>query len=88
MNSRKEFIGPVNIGNPIEFTILELAQKIVKITGSSSKVVIKPLPEDDPLKRQPNITLARKEFEWEPKVNLIDGLVKTIGYFDSLISFK
>lgn len=86
MNSREEFLGPVNLGNPGEFTILELAEKVISMTGSKSKIVFKPLPEDDPLQRQPNISLAKKELDWEPKIKLDEGLRKTIIYFDKLLS--
>jgi UDP-glucuronate decarboxylase len=85
MNSPEEFTGPVNIGNPGEFTILELAQKVLKLTGSVSKITYFPLPSDDPLQRQPDIELARKMLGWEPKVKLEEGLVKTIEYFKSVI---
>ena len=81
MASREEFTGPVNIGNPNEFTILELAEKVIKLTGSKSKIIKMPLPPDDPLQRQPDITLARKELDWSPKIQLEEGLVKTIEYF-------
>ena len=77
--------GPVNLGNPGEFTIRELAEKIVDMTGSSSKLVYKPLPSDDPRQRQPDITLAKKTLGWEPKIKLEEGLVKTIAWFDDLI---
>lgn len=77
----KNFHGPVNLGNPQEFTMLELAEKVIKITNSSSKLVFHPLPKDDPTKRRPNIDLAKKELSWEPLVALEDGLVKTIDYF-------
>ncbi|HEB58134.1 MAG TPA: SDR family oxidoreductase [Gammaproteobacteria bacterium] len=77
--------GPVNLGNPGEFTIKELAEKIVDITGSKSKLVYKPLPTDDPKQRQPDITLAKKTLGWEPVIKLEEGLVKTIAYFDDLI---
>jgi UDP-glucuronate decarboxylase len=73
--------GPVNLGNPGEFTILELAEKIVELTGSASKIVHKPLPSDDPTRRQPDISLAREKFGWEPKVPLDEGLAVTIEYF-------
>ncbi len=86
MASRDEFTGPVNIGNPNEFTILELAEKVIKLTGSKSKIIRLPLPPDDPSQRQPDITLAREELHWEPKIQLEEGLIKTIGYFKSLIS--
>jgi len=86
MNSRDEFTGPVNIGNPCEFTILELAEKIIRMTGAKSKIVHRPLPEDDPTQRRPDITLAKKELgNWEPKVSLEEGLEKTIRYFRQLL---
>ncbi len=81
MNSQPSFTGPVNIGNPVEFTMLELAQKVIELTGSSSKLVYQPLPQDDPLQRQPVIDLAKKELDWEPTIKLEDGLKKTIEYF-------
>ena len=86
MNSREDFYGPVNIGNPVEFTIIELAQKILSITNSSSKLVYNTLPQDDPEQRKPDISLAKKEFDWEPKVFLDDGLNKTIEYFQRKLS--
>jgi len=85
MNSRDGFTGPVNIGNPNEFTIKELAEQIIKLIGSKSKLIYEPLPQDDPMQRQPDITLAKKELDWEPKIELNEGLVKTIKYFDELI---
>ena len=84
MNSREDFIGPVNVGNPNEFTIKELAEKVIKLTGSKSKLIYQPLPSDDPLQRQPNISLAKKELGWEPKIQLEKGLMKTIEYFKSI----
>jgi len=75
----------VNIGNPGEFTILELAQKVITLIGSKSKIVYEPLPSDDPLQRQPDISLAREKLNWEPKIPLDKGLVKTIEYFDQLL---
>jgi UDP-glucuronate decarboxylase len=82
MNSRDEFTGPVNIGNPHELTIRELAEKVIRLTGSRSSIVYKPLPEDDPMQRQPDITLANKELEnWHPTVELDTGLTNTIDYF-------
>lgn len=84
MNSRAEFTGPVNIGNPGEFTIRQLAELIIKLTGSSSKLVFQPLPSDDPLQRKPVIDLAKKELDWEPTVPLEEGLLKTIEYFKSI----
>jgi UDP-glucuronate decarboxylase len=85
MNSRDEFRGPVNLGNPAECTILELAQKVVELTGSHSKLHFRPLPADDPRRRQPDITLARTELGWEPRVPLREGLLRTIDHFESLL---
>ncbi|MCX6305729.1 MAG: SDR family oxidoreductase [Bacteroidetes bacterium] len=85
MNSREEFTGPVNIGNPNEFTMLELAEKVINLTGSKSRIIHMPLPADDPTQRQPDISLAKKELGWEPRVMLDEGLVKTIDYFKSII---
>ncbi|OFX88584.1 MAG: NAD-dependent dehydratase [Bacteroidetes bacterium GWF2_33_16] len=85
MNTDDSVIGPVNIGNPNEFTILELAEQILKITNSKSKIIHLPLPEDDPSQRQPNISLAKKLLNnWEPKVELNNGLLKTIEYFKNI----
>jgi UDP-glucuronate decarboxylase len=81
MNSRDGFTGPVNIGNPGEFTMLELAELVIKLTESKSKLKFLPLPQDDPMQRQPIIDLAKEELGWEPKVNLEEGLKKTIAYF-------
>jgi UDP-glucuronate decarboxylase len=86
MGSPDEFTGPVNLGNPVEFTINELAEKIIAITGSKSKISYQPLPHDDPKQRQPDITLAKNKLNWVPRIKLEDGLVKTIEYFDELIS--
>ena len=81
-----DFTGPVNIGNPEEFTMLELAEKVISIVGSKSKIVYKPLPFDDPKKRKPNIELAKEKLNgWEPKINLEDGLKKTIKYFEEIV---
>jgi UDP-glucuronate decarboxylase len=89
MDTADDFIGPVNLGNPNEFTILDLAQTIIDITGSKSKISFRPLPQDDPTKRQPDITLAKEKLNgWEPKIELRDGLEKTIAYFDQLLSTK
>ncbi len=85
MNSRAELTGPVNVGNPVEFTILELAQLVIELTGTGSKLVFQPLPEDDPKQRKPIIDLARKELGWSPTVMLREGLEKTIEYFDSIL---
>jgi UDP-glucuronate decarboxylase len=84
MNSDPAFTGPVNIGNPDEFSIKELAEHVILLTKSRSKINYFPLPSDDPKQRQPNISLARKELGWEPKVKLQDGLMKTIEYFKKL----
>ena len=81
MNSRDDFTGPVNLGNLGEFTMLELAEKVVKLTNSSSKIVHQPLPQDDPTQIKPVIDLAKKELDWEPTIMLDEGLVKTIEYF-------
>ncbi len=85
MNSRDGFTGPVNIGNPGEFTMLELAELVIEMTNSKSKLVYMPLPQDDPLQRKPIIDLAKKELDWEPKIQLREGLQKTIAYFESVI---
>jgi len=86
MDSQDDFIGPVNLGNPNEVTILELAKNIIALTGSSSKLEYKPLPSDDPKQRCPDITLAKKKLGWQPRVSLEDGLKKTIDYFELLLS--
>ncbi len=85
METGDDFIGPVNIGNPGEFTILELAKKVIDLTGSKSEIIYQPLPQDDPLQRKPDITLAKKVLDWEPKIKLEEGLKKTIAYFDQLL---
>ena len=79
-------IGPINIGNTREFTILELARRVVEITGSRSEIVSKPLPGDDPKQRQPDITRAREKLGWEPKVPVQDGLTRTVEYFRQLLA--
>ena len=81
MNTEDEFIGPVNLGNPNEFSILELAEKVIQLTGSKSKLVFKPLPHDDPKQRQPDITLAKEKLNWQPTIELEDGLQKIVEYF-------
>jgi len=86
MNSRDGFTGPVNVGNPGEFTMIELAEAVIRLTGSKSKLVFSPLPQDDPLQRQPDITLAKKELDWEPTINLENGLSKTIAYFRRVLA--
>ncbi len=86
MGTPDNFIGPVNLGNPGEFTILELAEKIIKLTGSRSRIVYKPLPMDDPKQRQPDIRLAKRALKWQPKVSLNDGLKETVRYFKHVLS--
>lgn len=81
-NTDDDFTGPMNLGNPIEFTILELAQTVIDQIGSKSKIVYKPLPSDDPMQRKPDISLAQKAIDWEPKIPLAKGLVPTIKYFE------
>jgi UDP-glucuronate decarboxylase len=85
MGTDDDFTGPVNIGNPDEFTIRQLAEKVIEMTGSKSELVFKELPSDDPTQRRPDITKARKELGWEPQVKLEQGLEKTIAYFDGLL---
>jgi UDP-glucuronate decarboxylase len=86
MNSRDDFTGPVNLGNPNEFTILELAEKVIKLTKSKSRIIFKPLPHDDPTQRQPDIKLARKRLRWKPSVELEAGLRETIKYFKKVLA--
>ncbi len=83
MNSKEP--GPINLGNPRESTVKELAEEIIKMTGSKSEIILNPLPEDDPRKRQPDITLAKTKLKWEPKISLEEGLEKTINYFKEVI---
>jgi UDP-glucuronate decarboxylase len=85
MGTAPEFTGPLNLGNPAEFSMLELAELVLKLTGSSSKLVFRPLPADDPTQRCPDITLARKTIGWAPKVDLADGLGETIRYFREIL---
>jgi UDP-glucuronate decarboxylase len=85
MNTGDDFTGPVNVGNPYEFTILQLAEKIISLCNSSSKIVWQPLPSDDPMQRQPDISLAKNKLGWEPKIQLEEGLVKTIDYFKTIV---
>lgn len=85
MNSEKGFVGPVNIGNPNEFTIKQLAELVIEMIGSSSKIVYLPLPQDDPMQRKPDISLAKEALNWSPTIELREGLVKTIAYFESLL---
>lgn len=85
MISADSFIGPVNIGNPDEFTILQLANKVIQLTHSKSRLIFLPLPQDDPIQRKPDINLAKSRLDWEPKISLNEGLVKTITYFQNLL---
>jgi UDP-glucuronate decarboxylase len=85
MATGPEVTGPINLGNPVEFTMIELAEAVLRLTGSSSKLIFQPLPSDDPKQRQPDISKAKKMLGWEPKVKLEDGLKETIAYFRSII---
>ncbi|MEM6852045.1 MAG: SDR family NAD-dependent epimerase/dehydratase, partial [Pseudomonadota bacterium] len=85
MNSDEEITGPINLGNPGEFTIKELAEQVIELTGSKSKLAFEELPADDPKQRRPDITLAKHHLDWAPTVPLRDGLTKTIAYFDELL---
>ena len=85
MNSDETITGPINLGNPGEFTMLELADNILKLTNSSSELIYEPLPEDDPKQRRPDISLAREQLNWSPKIDLNEGLKKTISYFENLL---
>ena len=85
MDSEKDFTGPVNLGTPVEFTILELAKMVIRMTGSASRIVFSPLPQDDPVQRRPDITLAREKIGWEPHVPLEEGLGRTIAYFQQVL---
>ncbi|MBM3521939.1 MAG: SDR family oxidoreductase [Alphaproteobacteria bacterium] len=86
MATKDDVTGPINLGNPGEFTIRQLAEKVIELTGSRSKLVRKPLPADDPMQRKPDITLAKKTLKWQPKVQLEEGLKKTIAYFEQLLA--
>ncbi|MCB0265696.1 MAG: GDP-mannose 4,6-dehydratase, partial [Calditrichaeota bacterium] len=86
MMEQNNFIGPVNLGNPDEFTILELAEQVIKLTNSRSKIINLPLPQDDPTQRKPDISLAKEKLNWQPTIKLEQGLVKTIEYFDEVLT--
>ncbi len=86
MNGPDDFTGPVNMGNPGEFSMLDLAEMVIRLTGSKSKIIFEPLPQDDPMQRQPDISLAKERLDWEPRINLEEGLKKTIEYFRSILS--
>jgi UDP-glucuronate decarboxylase len=88
MSSPDEFTGPVNLGNPGEFTMIELAEKIRDLTGSRSALIHQPLPADDPRQRQPDIRLAREQLGWEPTVPLEEGLKPTIAYFEGIVNAR
>ena len=85
MNAEDNITGPVNLGNPIEFTIKELAEKVIEMTNSKSELIYKPLPSDDPVQRQPDIRLAKEQLQWNPKIQLEEGLIKTIPFFEKLL---
>ncbi|MBN2141114.1 MAG: SDR family oxidoreductase [Desulfovibrionaceae bacterium] len=85
MGTEKGFTGPMNLGNPTEFTILDLAQRVVELTGAKSKIIYLPLPENDPMQRRPDISLARKTLDWEPKIPLEQGLAETVEYFRKML---
>jgi UDP-glucuronate decarboxylase len=85
MATPDHFTGPVNVGNPNEFTILELAEKVIQLTGSKSKLIYQPLPSDDPMMRQPDITIAKRTLDWSPKIQLDEGLLETVKFFESII---
>ena len=86
METPPEIVGPINVGNPVEFTMLELAESVLRLTGSSSRLVFRPLPSDDPKQRRPDISLAQSTLGWQPKVQLVDGLKPTIDYFRRLVA--
>ncbi|MCK5190362.1 MAG: SDR family NAD-dependent epimerase/dehydratase, partial [Methylococcales bacterium] len=88
MATPTEFLGPINLGNPVEFSIRQLAETVLELTGSQSSLVFKSLPSDDPKQRRPDISLARRRLGWEPAVTLNDGLLKTIEYFEQLLLEK
>jgi len=88
MKTSDEITGPCNLGNPVEFTMLELAQVVIELTGTKSKIVHRPLPQDDPRQRQPDISYAKRTLGWEPKISLREGLAETIRYFDTLLKIN
>ena len=85
MMNKKNLIGPINLGNPVEISVKDLANEIIEITGSAAKLIFKKLPQDDPKQRCPDITLAKNQLNWSPSVNRIDGLKKTIKYFEKIL---
>jgi UDP-glucuronate decarboxylase len=88
VNYDDSFVGPVNIGNPVEFTMIELAQMVIRLTNSKSNIVHRPLPQDDPRQRRPDISLIQEKIQWKPQIDLEQGLLKTIGYFHNRIQEK
>jgi UDP-glucuronate decarboxylase len=86
MESHRDIVGPINLGNPNEFTIRQLAEMVIDLTGSGSKIIHRPLPQDDPKQRQPEISKAQELLGWQPVVPLAEGLTKTIAYFDGLLA--
>jgi UDP-glucuronate decarboxylase len=85
MKTSNDLIGPINLGNPVEFTILELAEKVIELTNSRSEIIFEPLPTDDPTQRQPDISIAREKLKWEPTTSLNEGLQKTITCFEDIV---
>ena len=85
MDANDDISGPINLGNPSEFTIKQLAEAIINLTGAKSELIKQPLPEDDPLKRQPDITIAKQQLDWQPSIDLEAGLTKTIDYFRAFV---
>ena len=85
MGTGDDFTGPVNLGNPVEMTVIQLAEQVIRMTNSTSKIIYEKLPADDPVRRKPDIALANKALGWQPKVRLEDGLAKTIEYFRRLV---
>ena len=85
MNTDDDFTGPINIGNPDEFTIQQIAEKVVELTNSNSQIIFKPLPEDDPKQRKPDISIAKERINWEPEISLVNGLQQTINYFEKIL---
>ena len=86
METEDDFTGPINLGNPFECTVVELANKIIKLTSSQSKIVFRPLPEDDPKQRRPDISVAQNKLSWNPRVTLEEGLKSTVYYFKKQLS--
>ena len=85
MNTNSSLHGPYNLGNPSEFTVKELAERVIKLTSSNSKIIFLPLPSDDPVRRKPDISKATNDFKWSPRIDLEEGLIKTINHFNKII---